>query len=99
MNNYIRVNMDYFSKDLKPLDVLILSVIESFNNDSKLCYCTNDQFAEMFSVTTVTISHSIDKLEKLGLIIRNTKVIKKDGQFTKRRTLTMKPQAKGEIIS
>ena len=90
MNTYLNVNMNYFSKGLKPLDVLILSIIESFNKDGKLCYSTNDQLAEMFSVTPVTISNSIDKLEKLGFIIRNIKVIKKDGQFIKRRTLTMK---------
>lgn len=94
MSNYVRVNMDNFKKGLKPLDALILSVIESFNNSKMLCYCTNEQFAEMFSVAGMTVSNSIDKLEELGFITRNTKVIKKDGKFTKRRTLTIVP--KGE---
>ena len=87
--NYLNVNMKHFNNGLKPLDVLVLSVIESFNRDRKLCYCTNDQFAEMFSVTPVTVANSIDKLEELGLIIRDTHVIKKDGKFSKRRILTI----------
>lgn len=89
MSNYVRVNMDNFKKGLKPIDVLILAVIESFNNDRKLCYCTNEQFSEMFSVTAVTVSNSIDRLEELGFIIRDTHVIKKDGKFAKRRILTI----------
>jgi hypothetical protein len=89
MSNYIKVNMEHFNKGLKPIDVLILSVIESFNIDRKLCYCTNEQFGEMFSVTPVTAANSIDRLEELGLIIRDTHVIKKDGKFAKRRILTM----------
>lgn len=87
--NFIKVNTEYFKKGLKPLDALILSVIESFNNDRKLCYCTNEQFAEMFAVTPATVSNSIDKLEELGFIIRDTHVMKKDGKFGKRRILTI----------
>lgn len=89
MRNYLNVNMEHFNKGLKPLDVLILAVIESFNRDRKLCYCTNEQFAEMFSVTSVTVANSIDKLEELGLIIRDTHVIKNNGKFVKRRILTI----------
>ena len=87
--NFVKVNLEYFKKGLKPLDGLILSVIESYNNNKRLCYQTNDQFAEMFSVTGMTVSNSIDKLEELGLITRNTHVIKKDGKFIKRRILTI----------
>lgn len=93
--NFIKVNTEYFKNGLKPLDALILSVIESFNNDNKLCYCTNEQFAEMFNVSAMTVSNSIDKLEELGFITRNTKVIKKAGKFTRRRTLTI---VKGEVL-
>ena len=87
--NFVKVNTEYFKRGLKPLDALILSVIESFNNNKMICYCTNEQFAEMFSVTGMTVSNSIDKLEELGFITRTTRVIKKDGKPTRRRTLTI----------
>lgn len=89
MTNYVKVSTEYFKKGLKPLDALILSVIESFNTNKMLCYCTNEQFAEMFAVTEVTVAKSLDKLEELGFITRNTKVIKKNGKPTRRRTLTI----------
>lgn len=89
--NVIKVNTEYFKKGLKPLDALILSVIESFNNNKTLCYCTNEQFAEMFAVTEVTVAKSLDKLEELGFITRNTRVIRKDGKLFRRRTLTIVP--------
>jgi predicted transcriptional regulator len=87
--NFVKVNTEYFKKGLKPLDALILSVIEAFNNNKMLCYCTNEQFAEMFAVTEVTVAKSLDKLEELGFITRNTRVIRKDGKPTRRRTLTI----------
>ena len=87
--NFVMVNTEYFKKGLKPLDALILSVIESFNNNKMICYCTNDQFAEMFSVTAMTVSKSLDKLEELGFITRQTKLIRKDGKPSRRRTLTL----------
>jgi DNA-binding MarR family transcriptional regulator len=87
--NFVKVNTEYFKQGLKPLDALILSVIESFNNNKMLCYCTNEQFAEMFSVTGMTVSNSIDKLEKLGFIARTTHVIRKDGKPIRRRILTI----------
>jgi DNA-binding GntR family transcriptional regulator len=49
----------------------------------------------MFNVSAMTVSNSIDKLEELGFITRNTKVIKKAGKFTRRRTLTI---VKGEVL-
>ena len=87
--NFIKVNTEYFKQGLKPLDALILAVIESYNTNKMICYHTNEQFAKMFSVTAMTVSNSIDKLEKLGFITRNTRVIKKDGKPIRRRTLTI----------
>ena len=89
--NYIRVNTEYFNYGLKPIDALVLAVVESFNSDNKLCYMTNEQLADMFSVTKATVARSIDHLVKYGFITRNTKTIKKDGEFTRRRTLTIVP--------
>ena len=89
--NFIKVNTELFNKGLKPLEVLILSVVESFNNSKMICYCTNEQFAEMFSVTEVTVSNALDKLEEKGYLTRNTKVIRKEGKPFRRRTLTITP--------
>ena len=87
--NFIKVNIENLKKGLKPLDALILGVVESFNNNKMICYCTNEQFAEMFGVTEATVANALNRLSKGGYITKNTRVIKKDGNIIRRRTLTI----------
>lgn len=62
-----------FPLKLKPIDLLILSrVIEWYNND-KICYETNKSLSDDFGVSEDNISDAIKRLEKRGLITKETK--------------------------
>lgn len=90
MNNYIKVNTEFFNTDLKPLEILMLAVIESFTRENKDCYYTNVQWAEMFSVTEKTIRNTLDTLEARNYIKRNTKTIRdREGNYTRQRTIEL----------
>ena len=74
MNNvFLKVNKKYYEK-LKPLEILIMSQIEEFNNNGCECYLTNKQFAKMFCVSEPTVDSALNKLEKLKYIKRITSV-------------------------
>lgn len=99
MSNYIKVNTEFFNTNLNPLEILILSVIESYTRDNKLCYQTNDQFAKMFNVSEKTIRNALDNLEARNYIKRNTDFVSKLGKANKRRTIELvhlKPEKKFE---
>ncbi len=62
-----------FPLKLKPIDLLVLSrVIEWYNND-KICYETNKSLSDDFGVSEDNISDAIKRLEKRGLITKETK--------------------------
>ena len=89
MSNYIKVNTEFFNTNLNPLEILILSVIESYTRDDKLCYQTNDQFAKMFNVSEKTIRNALDNLEAKNYIKRNTEFSPKLGKANRRRTIEL----------
>ena len=63
-------------KELLPIDKLILSHIISFCNSSKnnICFLKNKYFMEELGISSVTtITNSLNKLEKLKLIIKKRK--------------------------
>lgn len=88
--NYLNVNMEFFNTNLNPLEILMLSVIESYTRAGKQCYQTNEQFAKMFNVSEKTIRNALDDIEKKNYIKRNTKVIRdRDGKCTRQRTIEL----------
>ena len=89
MNTYIKVNTEFFNTNLNPLEILMLSVIESYTRDNKLCYHTNDQFAKMFNVSEKTVRNALDNLEAKNYIKRNTKTISHGGKANKQRTIEL----------
>lgn len=90
MSTYIKVNTEFFNTSLNPLEILMLSVIESFTRDGKQCYHTNEQWAKMFSVSEKTIRNALDDLEAKNYIKRDTKVNKdREGKFTRQRTISL----------
>lgn len=100
MSNYIKVNTEFFNTDLKPLEILILSVIESLTRADKECYYTNEQFAKMFSVSEKTVRNTLDDLEEKNYIKRNTKTICMSGKANRQRTIELvhlKPEKKFEF--
>lgn len=87
--NYIKVNTEFFNTNLKPLEILVLSIVESLVRDGKECYYTNEQFARMFSVSEKTVRNTLDELEAKNYIKRNTKVITKAGRANRQRTIEL----------
>ena len=87
--NYIKVNTEFFNTSLKPLDILILALIESYTRDGKAFYHTNEQMAKMFSVTEKTVRNALDDLEAKNYIKRNTDTITKAGKTTRKRTIEL----------
>jgi hypothetical protein len=92
MSNYIKVNTEFFNTNLGPLEILVLSVIESYTRDNKQCYLTNDQLATMFNVSKTYIKNTLDTLEKKNYILRDTKVVRdgETGKAHRTRTIQLK---------
>lgn len=88
-DTFLKINKKYFSLGLKSIDILILSQIEEFQRNEYECYITNKQFSEMFGESESTIKRSIDKLESLNIIQRNTQFVKGNGKGTKQRVLSI----------
>lgn len=95
--NELYVNKEYFGTGLKCLDMLIIAAIEEYEKREKKCQLANKTFSEMFNRSESTIKRSIDKLEKLSIIKRNTFFVSDNGQSSKQRTLTLKPKNQWQI--
>ena len=96
-SNELPVNKEYFGTGLKCLDMLIISAIEEYENCGEECQLANKTFSSMFNRSESTIKRSIDKLEKLSIIKRNTFFVSDNGQSSKKRTLTLKPKNQWQI--
>jgi DNA-binding FadR family transcriptional regulator len=88
--SYIKVNTEFFNTDLSPLEILILSLIESYARDNKEFYHTNEQLAKMFHVSEKTVRNALDRLEAKNYIKRNTKLTTKAGKANRQRTIELK---------
>ena len=74
-NLFLKVDKDLFNLGLNPTEILLLAQVIEFNTNSKECFMTDAQFAANFGVSPKTISRALDRLEKEGFIIRETKTI------------------------
>jgi DNA-binding MarR family transcriptional regulator len=100
MDNYIKVNTEFFNTNLNPLEILLLSVIESYARDNKEFYHTNEQLAKMFNVSKTYVKSTLDNLEAKNYIKRNTKYVPCSGRANKQRTIELvhlKPEKKFEF--
>jgi DNA-binding MarR family transcriptional regulator len=68
---------------------LILAQVEEFVRNGCECYVTNQQFAEMFSVTQPTVDAAIKRLEELNYIRRDTKVTAGNNRANRVRKLLL----------
>ena len=91
--NFLAVDKNLLGKGLQPIDILILAQIQEFERNNG-CYVTNQQFADWFGVSTKTIERTLDKLEELKYIDRDTKTIGDNGQKSKQRKLSTKATVK-----
>ena len=96
-NNFLAINKDYLNYDLKSIDILIIAQIEEFDRNKKFCHLSNQQFAEMFGESKSTVKRTIDKLEKLNIIKRQTTFIKNNGRSNKQRILSLNNRSKWKV--
>ena len=96
-NNFLAINKDYLNYDLKSIDILIIAQIEEFDRNKKFCHLSNQQFAEMFGESKSTVKRTIDKLEKLNIIKRQTTFIKNNGRSNKQRILSLNNISKWKV--
>ena len=96
-NNFLAINKDYLNYDLKSIDILIIAQIEEFDRNKNFCHLSNQQFAEMFGESKSTIKRTIDKLEKLNIIKRQTTFIKNNGRSNKQRILSLNNRSKWKV--
>ena len=96
-NNFLAINKDYLNYDLKSIDILIIAQIEEFDRNKKFCHLSNQQFAEMFGESKSTVKRTIDKLEKLNIIERQTTFIKNNGRGNKQRILSLNNRSKWKV--
>ena len=88
MNKFLKVEDDLFDKGLTANEVLILAKVRQFAENKHECYMTNQQFAGWLNVSKPTIDNALNNLEKLGLIIRDTRVVSDNGRATRQRVIT-----------
>lgn len=86
--NFLAIRNYLFSiEGLKLIDIVILAKVEEFQRNGKTCYMTNEQFADMTHNGVDAVKKSLDRLEDMKLIHRETKVVKGNGKANKRRTI------------
>ena len=96
---FLKLDKSHFNKGLKPLELLILAQVEEFIRNGCECYLTNQQFAEMFSVTQPTVDAAIKRLEELNYIIRDTKVTAGNSRANRvRKLLLVNPPKKRVFV-
>lgn len=88
-DNFLAVNKKYFNLGLKSIDIFILAQIDEFIRNNCECYVTNQQMSDMFGESVRTIARSLDKLESLNFINRNTVIDKSKGQANRVRRLSI----------
>lgn len=76
-NLFLKVNKDLFKLGLNPTEVIILAQVMEFNTNTGDCYMSNEQFAEMLSISVSTVKRAMDKIENMGFIKRDTKASQK----------------------
>lgn len=96
---FLKLDKSHFNKGLKPLELLILAQVEEFIRNGCECYLTNQQFAEMFSVTQPTVDAAIKRLEELNYIKRDTKVTAGNSRANRvRKLLLVNPPKKRVFV-
>ena len=89
MSKFLKVEDDLFEKGLTANEVLILAKVRQFTENKRDCYMTNQQFADWLNVSKPTIDSALNKLEKLGFIVRNTHVVSDLGQISRQRVISL----------
>ena len=88
-DTFLAMNKKYLSIGLRLIDVFIISQIDEFQRNNCECYLTNKQLSEISGESEDAVKRSINKLEKMNVIKRNTTFIGGNGKATRRRVLIL----------
>lgn len=94
---YLAVDKENEGLRLKAIDRLIIAQIEEFQNNGRECYITNEQFSWKFGESVSTVKRSIDRLESLNIIKRNTEPSLNNGKTTRKRFLYVNDRKKWSV--
>lgn len=83
------INKSYFGKGLKAIDLLILSQIEEFERNYRICYLTDKQFMHITGAGKSAVRASLNRLEDDNIIALHTEVVTIDGKAKKRRYISL----------
>lgn len=92
------INKEYLGKGLNAVDLLIFSQVEEFNRNGFDCYMTDEQFMDITGATLYKVRKSLDRLENMNIIERDTKTISGNGKANKRRTIYLKKNYHDAIL-
>ena len=70
---FLKVDKSLFNCGLNPLEILLVSQIAEFENNTGDCFISDKTLAENFGVSEKTVSRALKALEDKGFIVRNTK--------------------------
>lgn len=87
MNEFLMINKAYMGLGLKSIDLLLISQIEEFQRNKRKCFLTNEQFSFMFGESVSKIKRTLDKLEDLKIVKRETTFVNGNGRANKKRVL------------
>lgn len=82
---FLAIDKNLFKLGLNPTEILIIAQIAEYQRNTGDCFISNETLATQFGVSVSTIKRELDKLEKEGYIVRNTK----NKQVGKERHLTV----------
>jgi predicted transcriptional regulator len=72
----MKVNKDFYTLGLKPIELLVYCQVVEFNTNTGDCFISDKVMADNFNVSEKTVSRALEALELKGLIRRETKNIK-----------------------
>ena len=96
-SNFLAVNKNYMNLGLKSIELLLISQIEEFERNGHKCIISNKQFANMFGESESTIKRTLDKLDGLKIIKRDTSYVDGNGRANKQRVLTVNNRNKWKV--
>jgi predicted transcriptional regulator len=89
--NYLYINMNYFTLGLKPIDVLIIALVEELQNKGLECCYTNEYFAHTLGVSVSSVKSSLNKLYQKRILDHRTYTVYGNGRANRQRVLTVTP--------
>lgn len=82
---------------LKSVDLLIISKIDELEKTVGKCCITNEQFSKILGESISTIKRSLNKLEALNIIKRNTEFVHGNGRANKQRIINVNSKSEWNI--